>query len=114
MIPRINIFRLDSGSGFGLPLDIKGMLKVLNQVQLQAPLEPVGLVVVVHDARLRMTFSLVTAQPVIDRADVGESFPVGGDVSGKSNGRVYAAYIPNSETKRPERMSQLCQGSCDP
>ena len=23
-------------------------------------------------------------------------------------------HIPNSETKRPARMSQLCQGSCEP
>lgn len=60
-----------------------------------------------------MALGLVAAQPVIDRADIGESFPVD-TYQWRINGRVYAAYMPNSETKRPERMSQLCQGSCDP
>jgi len=27
---------------------------------------------------------------------------------------ILQTYIPNSDTKRPARMSQLCHGSCEP
>jgi hypothetical protein len=64
---------------------------------------------------LGVSFGLFTAQPVINRFNIREALPV--RFTSMNNRQVHSrkvANIPNSETKRPDRISQLCQGSWVP
>jgi hypothetical protein len=96
-----------------------------------AALEAVSLVVVSHCPewrismlsdvpwieipRLRICFRFVATQPILDSSDIGITLPKRGCMSAFSRkAHNVWTYIPNSDTNRPARISQLCHGSCVP
>ena len=63
--------------------------------------------------RLGITFRLVSSEPVIYCSDIRIAFPMRRIKTRRVHTALHA-YIPNSDTKRPARISQLCHGSCEP